>query len=163
MLRGSSPVNTKESRVSYPSYTPVDAPQSPGMPSSIANPNEWAKIHDLLPELGAPDRLYLNYTPTSSADFPSYTDYIEQLDFKTETHPKVHTALMDQVKGHVDFSCHKYLRQFDNKPAFKTMVTEFLTEHGQTFWDQTQRSHLKQLDISKGFWYPRDTERNDSR
>lgn len=94
---------------------------------------------------------------------PSYTSYIDLLGFKVITDSGERIAFLDQVKGHVDFSCYKFLRKSDNGSAFRVMVKEFLTEHGSTFWGGVNRSHLKEPDISKRFFCPRDANRKGSR
>ena len=43
------------------------------------------------------------------------------------------------------------------------MVREFLNLRGHRYWSASNRRHLQQPDILKGFLYPRDTERAQSR
>ena len=101
--------------------------------------------------------------PTSSADLRSYASYLEQLDFRTERLSSLGAGFVDRVRNHGGSTYLKYLRKSDNISAFKIMISEFLAEYGSTYWGKYKRSHLKEPDISKGFLYPRDAERKDSR
>ena len=105
---------------------------------------------------------FLTYSPRSSAPKEgSYTYFLDCLGFKTNS--KRRDQLIMQIRGHVDPSLYRFLRRSDNPKAFKTMVDEFLNLHGRRFWGPTDRRHLQQPDASKGFLYPRDTERPKSR
>lgn len=71
--------------------------------------------------------------------------------------------LFNHLKAHADDSVYKFLRSTDNGAAFKVMVSEFLVGHGEEYWGLSNREHLAEPDVSKGFFYPRDANRGGSR
>lgn len=107
---------------------------------------------------------YLTYAPNYTGQPSSYTSRFEQLGFKIDSTTKVkRDHCLDAVKGHVNSSHYKFLRSTDNAAAFNTMVTEFLEEHGGTYWGHSDRGHLEEPELSKGFLFPRDAGRPNSR
>ena len=72
-------------------------------------------------------------------------------------------ALVDNMDGHVQHTSHRFLLKIENPQALKVVVLEFLAEYGPVYWGNSERDHLKEPNILKGFLCPRDATRPDSR
>lgn len=107
---------------------------------------------------------YLGYAPTNTVHPSCYIGCFERLGFKiTASTIAKREMLLNHLRGHVDGSNYIILRSTDNLAAFKVMVSEFLVEHGEDYWGRIGREHLAEPDISKGYLYPRDANREGSR
>ena len=106
---------------------------------------------------------YLHYAP-AAVFLRNYANHFDALGFRPEAYTsRIRKDFLKDMKLHVDDNEHGFLRIRDNYPAHKAMVREFITEHGMTYWGAHQRDHLEEKDITKGFWYPRDADREGSR
>lgn len=109
---------------------------------------------------------YLHYAPAVAAlrVTRKYPNYLDALGFRPEEYTsRIRKDFLKDMKLHVDDSDHGFLRIHENKAAHKAMVREFLTEHGKTYWGDFHRDHLEEKDVTMGFWYPRDADREGSR
>lgn len=57
----------------------------------------------------------------------------------------------------------KYVRLNDRPEEFRKMVLGFVQLHGAKYWGTSNREHLMESNVNKGFLVPRDTERPNSR
>lgn len=109
---------------------------------------------------------YLHYAPAAVAlrVTRKYPNYFDALGFRPEAYTfRIREGFLKAMKLHVDDNEHAFLRIHDNEPAHKAVVREFITEHGMTYWGSLHRDHLEEKDVTKGFWYPRDADREGSR
>lgn len=67
------------------------------------------------------------------------------------------------MNDHVQDLSHKFLTKAANPEAFKILVARFLAKYGPIYWGNSERDHLEEQDIHRGFLCPRDTLRADSR
>lgn len=58
---------------------------------------------------------------------------------------------------------HIFLNKASTKDLLKVAVLEFLAQYGPKYWGVDKRDHLCEPDILRGFLYPRDAQREDSR
>lgn len=112
---------------------------------------------------------FLNYAPPARALGTTYTNFLDELGFEAENEAaagnpvNTRLAFISDLRDHVDSSYSKYLRKRDNEKAFEKMIEDFLSKHGAIYWGPSQRDHLTEKNPLKGFLYPRDAERKDSR
>lgn len=109
---------------------------------------------------------YLHYAPAVAAlrVTRKYPNYFDALGFRPEAYTSIiREEFLNDMKLHVDDNEHKFLRIHENATAHNNMVREFLTEHGNTYWGAFNRDHLEEKDVTKGFCYPRDADREGSR
>jgi hypothetical protein len=126
---------------------------------TFEKPRSAANVSDPLE-----NQSYLNYAPLASTQRPNYTAFLDQLGFRPEHQSANARALfVKHLQAHVDPYHYKFLRREDNEKAFKTMTMEFLRVHGSTHWGSSDRHHLQERDILKGYLCPRDAEREGSR
>ena len=93
-----------------------------------------------------------------------YHNYFDALGFRPEAYTSdIREQFLKNMKLHVDDNEHRFLQSRQNKAAHNTMVREFLAEHGKTYWGASHRGHLEEQDVTKGFCYPRDVDREGSR
>ena len=109
----------------------------------------------------------MSYAPTprtSSKSHQSQSEYFEKLGFKLddESKDKRHAFLVN-MKDHVRHRSHRFLQRRANPEAFQNVVSEFLTEYGPVYWGDSKRDHLQEPNSLKGFLYPRDAKRANSR
>ncbi|KAL6715808.1 hypothetical protein ACLMJK_006769 [Lecanora helva] len=108
----------------------------------------------------AKDQASQEYIPKSSGPLKSYKACLLKVGFSlSDTTKEKQAGFISALKNHVDHSGHKYLKPKDNAPAFNTMVDEFLAKHGEEYWGLSDREHLAEKDVSKGFLYLRDAVR----
>jgi len=110
-----------------------------------------------------PMATYLDYAPTPTGAPESYTSCFERLGFKINASTRLkRDLLVTYLNAHVGDSVYGILRSTNNETASRVMVSEFLVEHGQEFWGTSNREHLAEPDLSRGFCYPRDGIREGS-
>ena len=110
------------------------------------------------------DVAHQEYVPSYNGPANSFTACLRKLGFKNDYSSELKRwNFVAAMKKHVDNSDHKFLKPADNEAAFSTMVNEFLVEHGRYYWGVHDRDHLEIEDISKGYLYPRDAHRPNSR
>lgn len=73
------------------------------------------------------------------------------------------TTFIENLGNYVKSFGFEHIRKTGNKQAYEMMIKRFLSEHGTTYWGSSKRVHLVEKDPSKGFLYPRDTERKNSK
>lgn len=116
---------------------------------------------------------------TESASRPAYFDYspmapphegkgvcyrtcLDRLGMKQDA-MNARIQFVQDVKEHTQEPECLFLRKEDNAPAFVELISGFLRKRGSYYWGTGNRDHLMEQDISKGFLYPRDAERPNSR
>ena len=115
------------------------------------------------------DMQFLRYAPPPRDSKATYESFLDKLGFKransvTRDHAyETRTAFIADMKQYVDSSDYRYLCRSDNEEAFDKMIKGFLLEYGSKYWGSSNRDHLGEEDLSKGFLYPRDMERRGSR
>ena len=113
---------------------------------------------------------YLDYKPetfaASDRNAQCYRTYLDKLGFKEETYTKnIRLNFVRELRAHVCAPETMYMRKEDNPAAFAALIRGFLQKYGRKYWgtDRTARNHLEITDISRGFLYPRDANREESR
>ena len=108
--------------------------------------------------------LYLSYAPIPSSTCPSRNHFFVKLGFKSEDDSDYmrHTFIKN-MHNHVQHKSHRFLCRQANPEALDIVILEFLAEYGPVYWGRSERDHLEEPDISKGFLCPRDAERANSR
>ena len=112
---------------------------------------------------------YLEYSPKPSLHGDSknycYRTYLDRLGFDTWDDPvalETRLQFIRDLKAHVCVPETTYLRKEDNPAAFNALVFGFFEKHGDRYWGM-ERGHLAEKDPLKGFLYPRDALRENSR
>lgn len=110
---------------------------------------------------------YLHYSPlppkTSVKSRNNYKRCLYKLGFKQEqAELGFHHDLIADLRGYLEGTSYIYLRKCDNPAAFKTLVLEFLEEHGPVYWGHSERHRLEEEEPYKGYLYPRDVQRGES-
>ncbi len=106
---------------------------------------------------------YLHYSPLPLNQSASYRNFLCKLGFKQEeVELGANHELIKDLRTYLEGTEYFYLRKCDNPAAFKTLVFEFLEEHGPKYWDHSKRQHLEEKEPSKGYLYPRDVKRDES-
>ncbi|MCJ1479059.1 hypothetical protein MMC13_007743 [Lambiella insularis] len=113
---------------------------------------------------------YLDYNPSpfdkADARRQNYKSYLDRLGFD---HWDIEIALEARLQFIGDLRAHLcvpetvHLRKSDNPAAFHALINGFLLEHGTKYFGETERDHLAEKDPQKGFLYPRDAQRENSR
>ena len=107
---------------------------------------------------------FLDYAPQAGNRVYNYDHYLDRLGFGTgEDAHYLRTTFNKKLRNYVKSSGFEHIRKTGNKQAYEMMIKRFLSEHGNTYWGSSKRVHLVEKDLSKGFLYPRDTERKDSK
>lgn len=75
----------------------------------------------------------------------------------------IRVQFVQEVKEHTQEPECLFLRKEDNAAAFDELMSGFLRKRGSYYWGVENRDHLAEQDTSKGFLYPRDAERPNSR
>ncbi|MCJ1404676.1 hypothetical protein MMC11_007902 [Xylographa trunciseda] len=94
-----------------------------------------------------------------------YRTYLDRLGFKKWDDPdanEVRLQFIRDLKAHVYVPETTYLCKEDNPPAFHALIFGFFEKYGERYWGR-EREHLAEKDPVKGFLYPRDALREDSR
>ena len=106
---------------------------------------------------------YLTYAPGFTGSARNYDQCFRKLGFKIDSSSEIPRAnFVEALSAHTGNPEDKFLRQADNERAFKTLVSRFLVKHGGIYWGHSDRSHLEEQDVTKGFLYPRDANRPSS-
>ncbi|MCJ1414318.1 hypothetical protein MMC32_000644 [Xylographa parallela] len=112
---------------------------------------------------------YLDYEPkpflhTDSKNY-CYRTYLDRLGFNIWDDPVALEARLQfirDLKAHVCVPETTYLRKDDNPAAFNALIFGFFGRYGDRYWGM-EREHLAEKDPLKGFLYPRDALRENSR
>ena len=112
---------------------------------------------------------YLDYEPkpflhTDSKNY-CYRTYLDRLGFNIWDDPVALEARLQfirDLKAHVCVPETTYLRKDDNPAAFNALIFGFFGRYGDRYWGM-EREHLAETDPLKGFLYPRDALRENSR
>ena len=75
----------------------------------------------------------------------------------------VRVQFVQDVKEYTQEPECLFLRKQDNGAAFDELIHGFLRKRGSYYWGTENRDHLVEQDASKGYLYPRDAERPNSR
>ncbi|MCJ1394070.1 hypothetical protein MMC18_006948 [Xylographa bjoerkii] len=112
---------------------------------------------------------YLEYEPKPFLHADSknycYRTYLDRLGFNTWDDPialEARLQFIRDLKSHVCVPETTYLRKEDNPPAFNALIFGFFEKYGDRYWGM-ERKHLAEKDPLKGFLYPRDALRENSR
>jgi len=98
------------------------------------------------------------YTPETTENV-GYNYFLDLLDFKRAT--KIRQEFTSLLKKYHDTPDRKYLRKEDGD-KFTALVNGFLDQHGDRFFGEHQRSHLKMSDTTVGLLYHRDPGMEES-
>ena len=114
-----------------------------------------------------PEYKYLFYSPMSSTSSASFTqeNYFDLLGFKPagSGFPDMRDRLASDTNLCLRSTHDTFLNKVLTKDTLKVAVSAFLEKYGRIYWGIDNRDHLQEPDISKGFLYPRDAQREDSR
>ncbi|MCJ1380304.1 hypothetical protein MMC17_003407 [Xylographa soralifera] len=112
---------------------------------------------------------YLSYEPKPFLHTDSknhcYRTYLDRLGFNTWDDPialEARLQFIRDLKAHVCVPETTYLRKDDNPAAFNALIFGFVGKYGDRYWGM-EREHLAEKDPLKGFLYPRDALRENSR
>ena len=105
---------------------------------------------------------WMKYSPERIDARDSYDTFLDELGFLSSNLDQ-RTKFVVDLTDHVDYSTFRYARQSENEREFKKMVLAFLDKCGAKYWGPVQRRHLQEPDPYKGYLYPRDALRQDSR
>ena len=152
------PINMLENTTVFTSHQQA-APTS-------SQPESTTVIANIAPE---PDErpAYLDYKPepylATDRNSQCYRTYLDKLGFKKDEYSEdIRRTFVKDLRAHVCAPETMYMRREDNPAAFAALIKGFLQKHGHKYWG-TNRTHLAVTDISKGFSYPRDADREGSR
>ena len=112
---------------------------------------------------------YFDYEPKPLLHVDSknycYRTYLDRLGFNTWDNPialEARLQFIRDLKAHVCVPETTYLRKDDNPAAFNALIFGFFGRYGDRYWG-VERDHLAEKDPLKGFLYPRDALRENSR
>lgn len=107
---------------------------------------------------------FLDYAPQARTRAYNYDHYLDRLGFGTgEDAHYMRTMFKENLRNYVRSFGFEHIPKKGNEQAYEMMIKRFFSEHGNTYWGSSKRVHLVEQDPSKGFLYPRDTERQNSK
>ncbi|MCJ1437563.1 hypothetical protein MMC27_006950 [Xylographa pallens] len=128
-------------------------------PATVAATNEDSSVR----------LAYLDYEPKpflhTDSKIYCYRTYLDKLGFNIWDDPVALEARLQfirDLKAHVCVPETTYLRKDDNPAAFNALIFGFFGRYGDRYWG-VGREHLAEKDPLKGFLYPRDALRENSR
>lgn len=89
---------------------------------------------------------YLSYVPAAAGlrnGRRNYTLLLDALGFNSDV--ALREEFVKNIEAYLDSSEYRYLIKKDNEEAFTTLVKEFMTEHGDTYWGRAKRDHLEEV------------------
>ncbi|KAL9120469.1 MAG: hypothetical protein Q9187_002979 [Circinaria calcarea] len=159
---------------SFPSLAGTEVPTVP--PGSIepSNGSPCRKSNTPFDEQGltinvltepVPRAAYLDYCPMAPSHEGKALNYrtcLDRLGMKEDA-LDIRVQFVQEFKQHTQEPECTFLRKEDNGAAFDELIAGFLRKRGSYYWGTGNRDHLLEPDTSKGFLYPRDAERPNSR